>query len=202
MTKSRTLVLPASYFAPVSIYAAIVGSEKVIFDRNENFVKQTFRSRSEIYGANGKQMLSVPVEKRGNHMAAKDVRISYNEEWQKIHWRSIVSAYRNSPYFEFYADEFRPFFETKNELLFELNITLHQVVMKLLKAEIKHEFTETYISDFGSNVLDLRNEKAILPLTSQYNQVFEERHGFIPNLSILDLLFNAGPDSLKVLSDK
>ncbi|MGE3825167.1 MAG: WbqC family protein, partial [Bacteroidia bacterium] len=168
----------------------------------ENFVKQTFRSRCEIYGANGKQLLSVPVEKRGNHIPITEVRVSYKEDWQKIHWRSIVSAYRNSPYFEYYADDFQPFFDTKIELLFDLNMSLHKIIMKLLKAEINHEFTQTYISDFGENVLDLRKKEIILPGIPIYNQVFEERHGFISNLSILDLLFNSGPDALDILTTK
>ncbi len=195
-------VIPVSYLAPVGVYAAILNSENVVFEKQENFVKQTFRSRCEIYGANGKQLLSVPVEKRGNHIPITEVRISYKEDWQKIHWRSIVSAYRNSPYFEYYLDVFQSFFETKTELLCEFNMSLHQVVMKLLKAEIKHEFTETYISDYGNNVLDLRNADTDFPAIPQYNQVFKERYGFIPNLSILDLLFNTGPDSLKILSGK
>ncbi len=195
-------VVPISYFAPVSVYAAILKSEKVVFENQENFVKQTFRSRCEIYGANGKQKLSVPVEKRGNHTPITKVRISYNEDWQKIHWRSIVTAYRNSPYFEYYADEFQPFFETKTELLFELNMALHELIMKLLKAEINYEFTETFTSAYGNNVLDLRREDSDFPEIPRYNQVFEERHGFIRNLSILDLLYNAGPDSLKILSGK
>jgi hypothetical protein len=199
MMKPRTLVLPAPYFAPAKIYAAILQSDTIIFDKHENFVKQTFRSRFEIYGANGKQLLSVPVEKRGNHIPAKEVKISYSEDWQKIHWRSIVSAYRNSPYFEYYAHEFQPVFETKIELLFDLNMSLHKIIMKLLKAEIYHEFTETYISDFGDNVLDLRKEETILPEIPRYNQVFEDRQGFISDLSILDLLFNAGPDASEFL---
>ncbi len=196
------VVVPVSYFAPVGMYSVIVKSKNVIFDLHENFLKQTMRSRCEIYGANGKQLLSVPVEKRGNHIAAKDVRISYKEDWQKIHWRSIVSAYRNSPYFEYYSDELEPFFVTKTELLFDLNMSLHQVLLKLLKVEINFEFTETYIADYGNTILDLRNERTQLPQISQYNQVFEERYGYIPNLSILDLLFNSGPDSLKILSGK
>lgn len=195
-------VIPVNYFSPVGLYAVILKSENVVFEKQENFVKQTFRSRCEIYGANGKQLLSVPVEKRGNHIPIIEVRISYKEDWQKIHWRSIVSAYRNSPYFEYYVDEFQPFFETKTELLFELNNALHLVVMKLLKSEIKHEFTETYISDYGKNVFDLRKQETVLPAPPQYNQVFEERHGFIPDLSILDLLFNTGPDAADILTAK
>ncbi|MGE0636161.1 MAG: WbqC family protein [Bacteroidia bacterium] len=195
-------VIPVSYFASVGVYAVILQSENVLFEKQENFVKQTFRSRCEIYGANGKQLLSVPVEKRGNHIPITEVRVSYKEDWQKIHWRSIVSAYRNSPYFEYYADDFQPFFDTKIELLFDLNMSLHKIIMKLLKAEINHEFTQTYISDFGENVLDLRKKEIILPGIPIYNQVFEERHGFISNLSILDLLFNSGPDALDILTTK
>ena len=202
MKSADCVVVPVSYFAPVAVYATIFRSDKIIFEQHENFVKQTIRSRCEIYGANGKQLLSVPVEKRGNHIPIMDVQISYKEDWQKIHWRSIVSAYRNSPYFEYYADEFQPFFETKTELLFDLNMSLHQVVMKLLKVEYRVAFTEKYISEYGNSVLDLRKNDLVLFPTFQYNQVFEERHGFIPNLSILDLLFNVGPDASEILSTK
>lgn len=203
MVKSFELaVIPVSYFAPVGVYAAMLQAEDVVFEKHENFVKQTVRSRCEIYGANGKQLLSVPVEKRGNHIPISEVRISYKEDWQKIHWRSIVSAYRNSPYFEYYVDAFQPFFESKTELLFELNISLHNVIMKLLKAEHSIVFTEKYSSEYGDAILDLRNEKTEIPHISPYNQVFEERYGFIPNLSILDLLFNAGPDALDILRTK
>lgn len=202
MKSADCVVVPVGYFAPVAVYAAMFSSDKIVFEQHENFVKQTIRSRCEIYGANGKQLLSVPVEKRRNHIPIMDLQISYKEDWQKIHWRSIVSAYRNSPYFEYYTDELQPVFETKTELLFDLNMSLHKIIMKLLKAEINYEFTETYVPDYGNNVLDLRNEKTLYPQFYQYSQVFEERHGFIPNLSILDLLFNAGPDSLKILLDK
>lgn len=202
MNIQKLAVVPVCYFPPTGFFAAMLQSENIIFDKHEHFVKQTIRSRCEIYGANGKQLLSVPVEKRGNHISAKDVRISYKEEWQKIHWRSIISAYRNSPFFEYYADYFEPFFNNKTELLFEWNMSLHQVIMKLLKSEINVEFSKKYISDYGNDVWDLRNEKVQFPPISQYNQVFEERYGHIPNLSILDLLFNVGPDSLKILLGK
>ena len=202
MKSADCVVVPVIYFAPVAVYAAMFRSDRIFFEQHENFVKQTIRSRCEIYGANGKQLLSVPVEKRGNHIPIMDVQISYKEDWQKIHWRSIVSAYRNSPYFEYYADEFQPFFETKTELLFDLNMSLHQVVMKLLNVEYRVEFTEKYISEYGNSVLDLRKNDLILFPTFQYNQVFEERHGFIPNLSILDLLFNVGPDASEILRTK
>lgn len=196
------IVLPTTYFAPVVFYAAISQSDKIIFDKHENFIKQTVRSRCEIYGANGKQMLSVPVEKRGNNIPAKDVRISYKEDWQKIHWRSIVSAYRNSPYFEYYCNELEPFFHSKTEFLFHLNMDLHNVLMNLLKIKITTEFTENYIEEYGQGILDFRKEKTSMPEILPYHQVFEERYGFIPNLSILDLLFNSGPDSVKVLRGK
>ncbi len=196
----KTLVLPTMYFTPVGVYTLLLQSDKIFFDRHENFVKQTLRSRCEIYGANGKQLLSVPVEKRGNHINAKDVRISYKQDWQKIHWRSIVSAYSNSPYFEYYADFFQPFFETKTEYLFDLNMSLHETIMNLLKAKKEIHFTEKYSAVYENDVIDLRNESFVIPEIPQYQQVFEERHGFIPNLSILDLLFNAGPDSFKYLS--
>jgi len=202
MKSDNPLIVPVSYFAPVGVYAAILQSESIIFDKHENFVKQTMRSRCEIYGANGKQLLSVPVEKRGNHIPAKDVRIMYKEDWQKIHWRSLVSAYQNSPYFEYYADELNPFFENKTEFLFDLNMSLHNTLLKLLKVKPDFSFTESYVADYGGDIHDLRKEQTELPAVSQYSQVFEERHDFLPNLSILDLLFNCGPDSLQILSGK
>jgi len=202
MHKYEMLVLPVSYFGPVGIYAAILRNEKVLIEAHENFTKQTIRSRCEIYGANGKQMLSVPVEKRGNHIKVKDVRISYNEDWQKIHWRSIVSAYRNSAYFEYYADDIEPFFRKKTIYIFDLDMDLIDLLTKLLKMQINFEFTKDYTANYGPGVFDLRNEYGVLPEIPEYYQVFKERHGFIPHLSILDLLFNCGPDSIKILSGK
>lgn len=202
MDQYETLVLPATYFAPASFYSAIINSRKILFDGHENFVKQTIRNRCEIFGANGRQILSVPIERRGNHVHANEVKISYKEDWQKIHWRSLISAYRNSSYFEFYVDEFDPFFNKKTVFLFDLNMALHQLLVKLLKLEVEYKFTEDYLADYGTNSFDLRNEKSKLPPIAKYYQVFEERHGFIPNLSILDLLFNAGPDTNQILSSK
>lgn len=192
---NSAVVLPSMYFAPIGFYSLILNNEKIIFDKHEHFVKQTFRSRCEIYGANGRQLLSVPVEKRGTRIPAKDVRICYKENWQKGHWRSIISAYGNSPFFEYYADSFQPFFEIKTHFLFDLNINLHDTVMKLLKVKNQYQFTEKYIAAYDNNVKDLRRENFVLPKIMPYQQVFQERNGFIPNLSILDLLFNCGPDS-------
>lgn len=202
MLRYGTIVLPATYLAPARYYSAIINSEKLIIDGHENFVKQTIRSRCEIYGANGKQLLSVPVEKRGNHIAAKDVKISYKEEWQKNHWRSLVSAYRNSAYFEYYVDEFEPYFSEKREFLFDLNMELFQVINNLLKVQLQIEFSEKYIADYKNDISDFRTEKTELPEIENYYQLFEERHGFISGLSILDLLFNYGPDAKQFLLSK
>ena len=195
------LLLPSLYLAPLSYYSILKDKEQVI-EQYEFYEKQTYRNRSEIYGANGKLNLIVPISHGGVKKTMKEVKINYDNPWQKIHWKSIQSAYRTSSYFEFYEDDFAPFFEKKEVYLFDLNTKLHELILSLLQLENKSTLSSEYIAN-PENLNDLRlrfsPKKKEGFSTDKYNQVFSNRHGFIPNLSIIDLLFNQGPASITLL---
>lgn len=182
--------------------------KKAYIEQYENFIKQTYRNRCEILGANGPVALIVPVIKgRGSKTNIKDVRISYDTNWQRIHWRTIFSAYNSSPFFEFYKDDIRPFFEKRRKYLFDLNIATINKLRELLDAELILELTENF-EKTPENTVNFR--EAFSPKAGRshpdphfrqqkYTQVFSEKFNFVPNLSTLDLLFNEGPNSFSVL---
>ena len=193
-------LLSLYYFPPVNWFAALANAPAVYLEQHEHYVKSSFRNRCHIAAVNGVQRLTVPLRQGKNQQQSiREVRIAYDEPWQMQHWRAICSAYGNSPFFEHYADLIQPFFmEKKPELLWEWNYDLLMVLMKILKLKTPIIFTGKYeVSPDG--VLDLR--AAFHPKsTSQvadyepinYPQVFKDRLGFLPNLSVLDLIFCAG----------
>ena len=161
---------------------------------HEHFVKQSIRNRCDIYGANGKLQLTIPKQRKGSDKTIiKEIQISYKQSWQKEHWNAIVSSYNSSPYFEYYKDELQPFFEQEEILLIDFNCKLQAVILKLLQEEKDIKTTTEYLHQ--GDFTDLRNHKWNLGKQKKYDQVFMEKYGFIPNLSILDLLFNLGPES-------
>ncbi len=167
-----------------------------VIEAHENFVKSSLRNRCEIAGANGKQTLSIPLKGgRDHHRLYRDVRISYQEDWQKKHWQSIRSAYGSTPFFEFYADRFQPFYEQQYEFLFEFNMALLSVALSALKFNNSLTLTESYTVPYSG--IDLRLDDGIS--NTKYHQVFEERNGFYPNLCVLDLLFNEGNRSREII---
>lgn len=182
-----------AYLPPISYINECLRSEKIILDGHEHYIKQTYRNRANICGANGLLPLIIPVQHENLfQIPISEVKISYETQWQKIHWRSITSAYRNSPYFEFYEDEFAPHYLKRTETLFEFNLELLKKIFSLLKAEVGITFTSSYEKN-PEGVNDLRNhfspENRIANQES-YRQVFSERFGFINDLSIVDKLFN------------
>ena len=187
-------LLPTAYFGPISYYAILLQYPDCSIDLYEHFIKQSIRNRCDIYGANGKLRLSIPKERKGSSKTIiKNLKISYKQNWQKQHWNAIESAYNSSPFFEYYKDELKPFFEEKVGYLVNFNSKLQIVLFKLLQEEKNIKTTTEYLhkGDFS----DLRNHKWNLGKQKKYDQVFMEKHGFIANLSILDLLFNLGPES-------
>lgn len=198
-----TTLLPLSYLGPVSYYAAMLQSESVLLEQYEHYLKQTYRTRCKIATGNGIMDLTVPVDKPSSKCAMKDLRIAYKENWQQIHWRALESAYRNSPFFDYYRDDFEPFYTKQTEFLLDLNLGLHEVVASLIGKLPKVALTQAYESECAENVVDLRNAfspKAVSSYQGKpYYQVFDQKFGFQNDLSIVDLLFNMGPESILVL---
>ncbi len=192
-------LLPTAYLAPISYYKILLQQPDCKIEYHEHFVKQSIRNRCEIYGANGKLRLTIPKQRQGSSKTTiNNIKISYKNKWQKEHWKSIVSAYNSSPFFEYYKDKLKPFFERKETYLIHFNHKLQELILTLLQIESKQMPTNEYkrIGDFT----DLRNHKFKTQKLEKYDQVFMEKHGFIANLSILDLLFNLGPESSDYLN--
>jgi hypothetical protein len=193
-------VLPMCYLPPIEWFVELNKYKpNVVLEREEHFPKQTYRNRASIYSPDGVLSLVVPVVKGAkNHTKIKDVKISYDFNWQRLHWMSLQGCYRRSSYFEYYEDAFAPFYEDKPVYLFDYNEELLATILKLLKINQPIHFTETYEAEYPS-LVDLRSnihpKKDAAFEQKPYFQLFEERHGFQKNLSIVDLLFNQGPQA-------
>lgn len=218
-----TLLFSTAYLAPVSYYACLLSCDPILMakvgtnantacmEQQEHYHKQTYRNRCTIACANGRLSLSIPVIFK-NDQPIRDVRIDYGENWQHRHWNSIASAYNTTPYFEYYQDDLLEVFMQQHTFLFDKNEALREIICKLLDIHPVISLSTDYLpetSESPSNgIIDLRNTihpKKPLPFTTYtpkpYLQVFNSRFGFQPELSILDLLFNMGPESLPVLKD-
>ena len=171
-----------------------------VLEVHEHYQRQTYRNRYQIIGPNGLQTLSIPVRhNHGSKIPVRDVEIDYRENWQQNHWRSIVTAYRNSPYFIYLEDAFRPFFEQKTDTLFDWNFRVIESFFRLMKWKKEILFSDAFLplnlteTDYRDRIHPKR--PAVFPVR-EYQQVFQERHGFIPDVSMLDLLFCAGLSEL------
>lgn len=202
----NTLVHP-TYFPSIAHYVLFAKAETLVYEMEDNFQKQTYRNRTYIYGANGKLMLNVPVRhsKTSQYQKYKDIQIANETAWQRLHWKSLESAYRTSPYFEYYEDEFLPLFKKKYTNLMDLNLDVIQVVNDCLQLDIETSQTETY----QPIVTDLQDYRKLVNVKKEpeygfasYTQVFDSKFGFISNLSILDLLFNEGTNALTYLEQQ
>ncbi|WP_321280890.1 WbqC family protein [Marinifilum fragile] len=203
--ENTTALLSTAYFAPIQYYCKLIQYPNVMIEQWENYSKQSYRNRCNIYGANGALAISVPVVKATNKkVLTKDVKISYDTNWQKLHWKGIESAYKSSPFYEYYIDDLERFFNQKWDFLLDFNLEIQTEISEILEIENKHSLTEDFIPLDAPDITDFRN--VIHPKPSKgindtefapqfYTQVFGDKHGFIPNLSILDLIFNLGPDS-------
>lgn len=193
-------ILSLPFLPSVEWFALYVQSSEVFIEKHEYFVKSSYMNRCFIGGANGKLRLSIPLKGGRDHkILYKDAEISYSCAWQRIQLQSIRSAYGSAPFFEHYMSCFENVIEQKQHYLFNLNLELLKELTRLLKYGQKHQFTDSYEKHPDID-LDLRvssaQPKFIIP---RYFQVFEERHGFIPNLSVLDVLFHLGPETLNYL---
>jgi len=206
------ILLSSAYLAPVQYYTKLLAYQEVRIELFEHFLKQTYRNRTTILTANGPQDLTVPVTEGSNSKRIiSDVAISYDHPWQKLHWKALKSAYNNAPFFEYYADAIAPFFfEKRWRFLIDFNGEIQQVVLEELNLKFNPQGTESYTpaGEIPFGTADFRY--AIHPKTGRrviddnffpvgYMQVFQEKFGFTPNLSILDLLFNEGPMAVDIL---
>ena len=193
-----TLIQP-SYFPSIAQYIAIFRSQAIVFETADNFQKQTYRNRCYICSPNGKQLLNVPIKKASNgKQKTKDVLIDYDtDDWQKKHLKSFQAAYRSSPFFEFYEDELLAIFQKKHKFLLDLNLDTHLFVMDALQEEKTYSQTKSFeLTATEQDFRFLANAKLQLDIQlPAYTQMFNEKHGFIENLSILDLLFMNGPSA-------
>ena len=199
------VLLASLYLPPVSYFHTILNSPNPIFiEQYEHFQKQSYRSRTRIATANGIQDLIVPIQHgRKERVPFKDIRISYEFDWQRLHWMGLQSAYRSSAYFEYYEDDFAPFYKQKETFLLDLNMKQLQLILKSLKIKNEVLLTDSYQTVF-ENIVDYREiihpkKPAVMPETKPYYQVFSDKNGFFPELSIVDLLFNQGPQSKNYL---
>ena len=200
------MLLHPTYFPNIAHFVALIKSKEVVFEVCDNYQKQTYRNRSDIYSANGKLLLSVPVSYTQKlRQKTKDVLISSVDDWQSKHLKSFDSAYRMSPFYEFYIDDLMPIFKTEFKYLLDLNLKCFELLTKALELEISTRLSEDFtIPDNSSydfrNLVNTKKNNAFQ--FNKYTQVFTEKHGYITNLSILDLLFNEGPNAVNYLESQ
>lgn len=200
-------IVHPTYFPSIAHYVVFANAEEIVFEMEDNFQKQTYRNRTYIYGANGSLMLNVPVRhsKKDKHQKYRDIQIANETAWQRLHFKSLESAYRASPYFEYYEDELLPLFKKKYTYLIDLNFDTIEVINECLQLEVNTQKTQKYQS-IVSDLKDFRElvdvKKEAIHQFDEYTQVFDAKHGFLPNLSILDLLFNEGTNALSYLEQQ
>ncbi len=199
-------LLSSTYFGPIQWYQKLNRYDECLIERHESFIKQTYRNRMLIPTTNGPLALTIPT----NHdisLSMKDIRISDHANWRHVHWNALLSAYGESPFFEYYQDDIRPFYEKKYEFLFDFNMETTEKMIELLDIRPKISITEAYIQSKEQKeegeIKDFRDAirpKKPLPdaefAPQRYYQVYEQKHGFLPNMSILDLLFNEGNEAI------
>ena len=183
---------PLLYFGPTEYYRILAQSENSVWVANERYTKQTLRNRCNIYGANGKIQLSIPVVRpHGKLTSVSESLISYAENWQQIHWRSIKSAYGRTPYFEYFEDKFEALYLEEIEHLQDFLQKANQIVLDISKIKAPMIYNGLIDVDIQKE-LDAKSEIEFYQSSAPYYQIFEDRHGFIPNLSVLDWIFHCG----------
>lgn len=202
------ILLPTQYLGSIEYYFLLFTNLETVIEKHETFSKQTTRNRAFIYTANGKFAISIPIKARSNHLKSKDIKICYDTRWQDIHWKAIESAYLKSAFFEYFKDDLILFYkEKKYDYLIDFNEAMQEIISTLIGFKNKLTYTNEYFHN-SNLTLDFRkvftvktNESVIFESSiPHYFQVFQHKFGFISNLSILDLLFNLGNESLSYLS--
>lgn len=194
----KNVLLPVFYLPPISWFSVFLDAEnEIVFEQFESFPKQTYRSRTNIYGANGKLSLIIPINHNGKR-EFKDIEISYSEDWRSIHWKSIKTAYQSSPYFEYYEDKLKKIFELKEKYLLDFNIKVLEIIKQILKAEKAQSLNEEYIKN--PDAVNFREKFSAKHPSEfemeEYYQTFTDKLGFLADLSIVDLICNKGPESM------
>ncbi|HIP48438.1 MAG TPA: hypothetical protein EYG92_05675 [Lutibacter sp.] len=198
------MLFQPTYFSPIIQFEKVVQVEKCIFEIHDNYQKQTYRTRLSIYTPQGRQDLIIPIKhKKGIKLMTKEIEIDNSYKWQRLHFKSLQNFYRSSPFFEFYEDDLAPLYEKQEKYLLDLLLKTQELSFEMLQLEFEIKKTTKYLVDYPINQ-DFRfldNPKLSIDQTfRKYIQVFDAKHGFIPNLSILDLIFNEGPNAVNILS--
>jgi len=191
-----------TYFSPISQYSALKNSDKIIFETEDNYEKQTYRNRCYIFGANGKQALNIPVKfnQKAGKKKTKDAFVDNDSNWQAHHLKSLQAAYRNSPFYEFYIDSLLPIFNKNYRFLLDVNSETFQLISEALELDKGFSKSKEYEVDVPNDFRNLSSIKHQPKVASQkYIQLFDDKHGFLENLSILDLLFMEGPNAVNLL---
>lgn len=193
-------ILSSTYFGPIQWYQKLNRYKVCLIEQHDSFIKQTFRNRCIIATTHGTQALSIPIEHSNGSQQMRDIRISDHGNWRHLHWYALQSAYGDSPFFDFYVDDIRPFFERKWDFLFDFNLAITLTMCQLLDIRPEIRVTETYEHLCANDFREVIRPKHPLPddgfESRPYYQVYQQKQGFIPNLSILDLLFNMGNESI------
>jgi hypothetical protein len=200
---SGKILISTAYLPPVEYFSLILGAEEVLIEREENYLKQTYRNRCYLLSANGIQSLSVPVYLGSFHKTAvKDIRIDYSKRWQQVHLRAINTSYRSSPFFEFYFEEIEKCIMKNQQFLIDLNTGLTEAILKILRIERSICYTSSFIR---AGEVDYDFRYSITPkiqsdfVIKEYTRVFNNSSGFVTGMSIIDLIFNMGPESVYYL---
>ncbi len=199
------ILIHPNYFPNIHQFTQIIKANNILFEVSDNYQKQTFRNRTYVYGANGKLGLFIPViHSHKNRELFKDVKISYESNWMDLHLKSLQSAYRSSPYFEYFEDDFIKLYSKKEKFLADFNIKCIKLISNLLDLDLDFKISNEYVEK-TNDIIDLRDlsnarkEKKLD--TPKYIQVFESKHGYINNLSIIDLIFSEGPNSVSLITN-
>jgi len=194
----KNILVSTAYLPSVFYLKQVLLHDTIYIEKQENFIKQSYRNRCDITSANGMMSLSIPLIKQSNKEFISEKKISYAENWQNQHWRTLVSAYKSSPYFEFFEHEFKSFYETQYEFLFDYNLQLLETILKILRVNKTILFTDRYEVS-PNEIVDYRTlselkQTNIKIESTPYYQVFSDKNGFKENVSCIDALFNIGLD--------